>query len=300
MKPLLLLCLVFSAGANSQTAEPPMNGRYLPIQDAISSRSPDDSEKHPIVLDFRLHDNYLIVAKCSVGGEQNLLAIVDTGVTETVIDSKLAKRLSLPTTPDTATFGTRDARVQAVSIPDITFGSLHAASLAGIAADLSYLTHQLDIRPDVLLGMDLLRQGTFVIDYRRKQIVFGPLPVMKHTSPLLTSTRLLLVQGEVENQRLTLQIDTGFNGVLIYGGRLHLSEPRSLKSSSQALGASVSSQTVTLPHLRIGDWRGNQITAAMTDAAPKDLTEFDGLLGPTAIGVHRIGFDFQNLLFSWE
>lgn len=300
MKPLFLLCLAFSATANSQTAEPRMDGRRLPIRDTISSRSPDDSEKHPQVLDFRLHDNYLIVAKCSVGGKQNLIAIVDTGVTETVIDSKLVKRLSLPTTPDTATFGTRDTRVQAVSIPDITFGPLHTASLAGIAADLSYLTHQFGIRPDALLGMDLLRQGTFVIDYQRKQIVFGPVPAMKHSSPLLASTRLSLVQGTVENQRLTLQIDTGFNGVLIYGGRVHLSQPRSVNSSSQALGASVSSQVVTLSHLRIGDWRGNQITAAISDTAPKDLTEFDGLLGPTAIGVHRIGFDFQNLLFSWE
>jgi predicted aspartyl protease len=249
---------------------------------------------------FNLHDNYLIVVKCSVAGEHDLIGILDTGVSETLIDLKLARRLSLPTTPDSATFGTRNAAVEAVSIPDIVFGPLHAQTLSGIAADLSYLTRQFGIRPDILIGMDLLRRGTFVIDYRKKEITFGPLPHLAHSAPLVADPRLLLVQVTVENQTLRLQLDTGINGILIYGGRLHIVPSSSLNSNSNLVGRAVSSQFAVLPHLQFGDWRGTQIAASLTDEEPKGITSFDGLLGPASIGVRRIGFDFQNLLVEWE
>jgi predicted aspartyl protease len=270
MKRLLLLWLAFSISASGQK------------------------------IDFKLHSYYLIVAKCSVESERDLTAIVDTGVTETVIDLKLVKRLSLATRPDTATFGTRDARVQAVSISNISFGPLHADELAGIAADLSYLTHQFGVRPDLLIGMDLLRQATFLIDYRKKQIVFGPIPQMAHSAALLPDARLLLVEAAVDSQKLRLQIDTGINGIFIYGGRLHIVPLTSLNSHAGAIGATANSQLLILPHLQIGDWRGNQIAAAMTDDSPAGLTEFDGLLGPTGIGVHRVGVDWGNRIITWD
>lgn len=249
---------------------------------------------------FNLRDNYLIVVKCSVAGEHDLTGVLDTGVTETLIDLKLARRLSLPTTPDSATFGTRNATVQDVSIPDLALGPLHVETLAGIAADLSYLTRQFGIRPDILIGMDLLRHGTFVIDYRKKEIDFGPVPHLAHSVPLIPDPRLLLVEVAVDSQTLRLQLDTGINGILIYGGRLHIVPSRSLNASSNVLGGAANSQMAFLPHLQLGDWRGTQIAAAITDAGPKGITEFDGLFGPTSIGVHRIGFDFQNLVIEWE
>lgn len=253
------------------------------------------------IVEFKLQNDYLIVAKCSIADRHDLIAIVDTGVTETVIDSKLAKQLSLPTTRDTATIGTRDAPVMAVSIPNVVFGPIHVESLAGIATDLSYLTHQFSVRPDVLLGTDVLRQGTFLIDYRRKQIVFGPIPAMAHTTALLPDARLLLVETLVEGQKLRLQVDSGINGILIYGGRLRGSPIlRSLNARSENLVAGVRTQTISIPVIQIGNWRGHQINAAITDEAPDQLTEFDGLLGPTAFGAHRIGFDFENRIVAWE
>lgn len=270
MKPLILLVLAFSSVAKGQ------------------------------IVEFKLLNNYLIVAKCSVGNAQDLVAIVDTGVTETVIDLKLVRRLSLTTTPDSATFGIREASVRAVAIPDIVLGPLHAQGLSGIAADLSHLTQEFGIRPDVLIGLDLLRRGPFLIDYRKRQVLFGPLPQLAHSAHLLLNMRLLLVQTAVDKQTLTLQVDTGINSILIYNGKLHVQATRSFNSRSNMIGVSGAFQVVSLPRLQIGDWRGTQIAASLTDDAPRDVQEFDGLLGPTAIGVHRIGFDFEKLVVAWE
>src|SRR5438270_226534 len=140
-------------------------------------------------VEFKLHDGYLIVAKCSIGGLQDLTAIVDTGVTETAIDMRVVKRLGLSTASDTATVGIHNRQVRAVSIPEVVFGPLKAESLAGIAIDLSYLRHQLGVRADVLIGMDLLRQQSFLIDYKAKHITFGPVPHLSHSAPLISVDR---------------------------------------------------------------------------------------------------------------
>lgn len=251
-------------------------------------------------VDVKLHDNYLIVAQCSVGNQPNLVAVVDTGATETIIDLQLVKLLSLTTKPDSATFTTRDIGVQAVAIPEVVFGPIRVHELPGIAADLSSLTHQLGIRPSILIGMDLLRRSPFLIDYHKKQMVFGQLPEMRHSAALLADSRLLLVKTAIEQQVLTLQIDTGLNGILIYGDRLHAPVMRSVNAHSAAFGGTMPTDTASVARLQVGDWIGRQIPAAIAGEAPKNLHEFDGLLGPTAIGAHRVGFDFQNSRFTWD
>src|SRR5689334_10702265 len=86
-------------------------------------------------LDFKLHSNYLILTKCSIANSGDLVALIDTGASETAIDSKLAKRLRLPLGADTAIFGTGQAVVSAVSIPELTLGPVHVTELSGIAVD---------------------------------------------------------------------------------------------------------------------------------------------------------------------
>jgi len=249
---------------------------------------------------FKLHDGYLIVVKCSVGDLRDLTALVDTGVTETTLDARIAKRLGLTTRPDTATFGTHDAGVQAISIPHIAFGPLNAENLAGIAIDLSPLTHRLGIRPDALIGMDVLRQGRFVIDYRARTITFDNLPKLLHSGTLIAHTRFALVAAQAEGKSLRLQVDTGFNAILIYGNRLRLVAGGKMDAHSGTFGRDLNSRPGSVSQLNIGDWKGKQIIVYETDEEPLGQVEFDGLLGPAAIGIHRLAFDFEQGTMSWD
>lgn len=270
MKQTVLLGLVLSASALGQTVE------------------------------FKLHQGYLIVTKCSVGSLHDLVAVVDTGVTESVIDSRIAKILALPTSPDTATLGTHDSRAEAVLIPNLKFGPLYAESLAGIAIDLSYLTREFGIRPDILIGMDMLGRESFLIDYKAKKIVFGSPPLMAHSAPLRPGKRLLLVEAAAGKKVLRLQVDTGFNAILIYGGIIPAVPQPTPSARTNLAGRGTDSQLISLPQLQIGNWRGRQIAAAVTDDAPRDDPGFDGLFGPVSIGVHRITFDFEKSVMNWE
>jgi predicted aspartyl protease len=250
-------------------------------------------------LPFKLHDGYLIVTTCSVGGLHDLVALVDTGVTETTIDTKLVKRLSLSTQTDVATFGTQEGPVEAVSIPHVELGPLRAEVLAGMAMDLGSLTHRLGVRPDVIIGMDMLSRGRFAIDYRTKMIAFGELPAMAHSAAFRFWSGLALIEVSADNLPLRLQVDTGFNAILIYGNRLHSSTLVAFDAESGAFGRNINVRAGIAHQLAVGDWRGKQVTVFASDAEPRDAA-FDGLLGPSAIGIHRLAFDFEKLTFSWE
>ena len=249
-------------------------------------------------VDFKLRNNYLIVTKCSIADRQDLVAVIDTGATETAVDTKLAKRLRLPLRADTATFGTGDAAVSAVSIPDLTLGPVHVTELSGIAVDASLVERQLGVHADIIIGMDVLERSSLLIDYKAKTITFGDTPHLAHTSQLIEGKHLALVPVLVDNHKLVLQVDTGLNGILIYGARIPMAS-RSLNSTSNTLIGGASVQTASMD-LRIGDWEQRQATIAVTNDQPNDLPPFDGLLGPVAIGAHRLAFDWRKGTMSWE
>jgi len=248
-------------------------------------------------VDFKLHRGFLIVVKCSISNK-DLAAVIDTGVTETAIDIKLAKRLRLPTRFDQATFGTRQSQVSAVSIPELVVGPLRKTMIAGIAIDMSGFEHQLGIHADVIVGMDVLGQSSFLIDYESKKINFGMPPSLKYASPVATVNHLLLVAAEVEKTDLTFQLDTGFNAILVYGNRLPVSTPGSDSRSETILGGMT--VRLTAHSIKIGDWQGRQIAVAVTDEAPGGEKFFDGLLGPSALGARRFAFDKERHLVLWE
>jgi predicted aspartyl protease len=249
-------------------------------------------------VDFKLHSNYLILTKCSIADSRDLVALIDTGASETAIDAKLAKRLRLPLTADTATFGTDQAAVSAVSIPGLILGPVHVAELSGIVVDALRIERQLGVHADIIVGMDVLERSSLLIDYKARTITFGAAPHLVHTSPLIEGKHLALVPVFVDKRKLLLQLDTGLNGILLYGSRFQTAQ-RSLNSTSTTLIGGGSVQTVSMP-LRIGDWEQRQATIAITDDHPNEDPPFDGLMGPVAIGAHRLAFDWSKGTMSWE
>ena len=251
-------------------------------------------------VSFELHDDFLIVSKCTIGTLQNLVAVIDTGVTETTLDLRIAKRLSLSMRPEAASFGTRNVVVQAVSIPKIELGPLRSEHLSGIAGDLSPLTHSMGIRPDVLIGMDLLGMSKFLIDYKAKTITFGTVPSLPHSATLLPGRRFALLDATADGKMLRFQVDTGLNAVLIYGGKLCASAVLQSDSHEAALGLVLRAQLAEIREFQIGGWKTKGFPAYVTDEIPGGEPGFDGLLGPKALGVRRLAFDFERHILAWE
>lgn len=242
---------------------------------------------------FKLHDGYLIVAQCSVANRPNLTAVIDTGVSETVIDVNLARTLGLKLRSDTAVFVNKEAAVWAVAIPQVQLGPIKVDSLAGIAADLSALKPRFGIRPDLLIGMDLLHRSSFTIDYKSRLLTFGTVQALTHQARVVEDPRFLTLDATVSGQALRLQLDTGINGILLYAGRSKITRKPELVGA-HVMGISESSSVQAAEsEVRIGSWRSRGDSVSLVDGDPAS-GYFDGLLGAKILTSRRIAIDFDK------
>jgi predicted aspartyl protease len=278
-------------------------------------------------VSFQLKRGHLIAVKCSVGGIKNLIGIIDTGASETVVDISLVRRLSLATKAGQAIFITQQAKVWEVDIPGLTVGPITVDRLEGIATDLSSLTAELGIRPSVLIGMDLLHRSNFVIDYQSRRLVFGSAPPLAHSAPLVSLAsgparsssspwRFAIIESTIGGEEVRLQVDSGFDGLLLYrertaglvgdGSGAGLPPAPALarnESHIANLGQRLLVHNFDSRRVRIGDWqaplpRGQRLVEArppVTVPAP-----FDGLIGTALLSHRRVAFDFQSGMMYWE
>lgn len=275
------------------------------------------SERYPVaaadVIPFKLVRGHLIAVKCSLGGLTNLTAILDTGASETVVDMALVHRLSLAVAPDTATFIARQTKVWSVELPGLRLGPVTAARLQGIATDLSSLTAELGISPQVLIGMDFLHRSNFLIDYRSRRLVFAPaLPFeqLSHRAPLLTpdsdayknsDLRFAMIEASVAGKTFRLQIDSGFDGLLLYRDRVPF--PASLRNrNSQVanIGSTLMAESSEPTEVEIGGWSARDRRITVVESPPPAGPEFDGVIGTAFLSKGRVAFDFQNAAIYWD
>ncbi|HEY6274345.1 MAG TPA: retropepsin-like aspartic protease [Terriglobales bacterium] len=272
------------------------------------------------IVPFKLYRGHMIVVECSVGGLKSVTAIIDTGASETVLDMELVRKLSLAIQPDSATFITQQAKVWAVSIPGLRLGPIGVDRLEGIATDLSSLTADLGIRPQVLIGMDVLDRLSFVIDYHSRKLVFGQPPRLTHSAPLVSRNpglglsggsgfRMTLIDANVLGKRLRLQVDSGFAGLLLYGDRTPDLARENVADGSRVgrgeahianLGQSLRARSFAPPDVQIGDWHASHAQILLVDGPPPESADFDGLIGTAFLSQRRVAFDFQNARICWE
>jgi predicted aspartyl protease len=252
---------------------------------------------------FKLYRGYLIAVKCSVGDQQNLIAILDTGTTETILDFPTVNRLSLKTWADSATAVTKDTPVRGVSIPDFQLGPLRVRQLEGIAMDLTSIGRELGIRPDLVIGMDVLHRMSFVIDYKSQVITFGHAATMAHSAALAPGLRFALIDSNVLGKPQRLQVDTGFNGLLLFGQRpeeFAARPPGDTGARVAGVAQTTHARSVESPEVLVGNWRASHMMVTLLDRVPRDVTEFDGLFGPRLLGTRRVAFDFDHRMLYWD
>jgi len=247
---------------------------------------------------FRLEKGYLIVVKCSIGDLDGLTGIIDTGVSETVVDTSVVRKLGLQSRPDQATFLTREAEVSAVSIPSLRLGAIVTGPLAGIAMDLHSLTSESGIRSDVLIGMDVLGQANLLIDYERRELTLIPESPTRlfHVAPLGNDRRLPTVGIVLQGKLMNLQVDTGSPRVVLYfdGDKPPIRPGLRLASAGPVVLAS----TTKASEMKIGDQLVSASDVLIVRGTPP--AEFVGLLGPRAMHARRMALDFSHHTFSWE
>ncbi len=256
---------------------------------------------------FELYQGYLIVAHGSVGPYKNLNFLVDTGATSTVVDPRIAQKLHLQVTP--ASVVVLDGKVNGweAVIPDVEIGPVHKTGLRGIVEDLSFLEKALPVRIDAIIGLDVLAQSPFLIDYPSHTIHFGPPSRLQVSLPLQSDGNLATVEVQINHAPVRLLLDTGASALVLFESALaqtSLSMPVSaVKVDAVKRSDSIGDfdrRPISLRSLSLGGTDFGHESGYVTHNRRQPGLDFDGLINPVNLGITRLAIDVQQgtLTFS--
>jgi predicted aspartyl protease len=254
-------------------------------------------------IPFRTYRDYVVVVQGSLGGKLRRNLIIDTGTDPTVIDSRLAQELHMAGAVGRLAVHDQVVDAQQAVLPSVQIGTLRVESLPVLIRDLGFLQKDLGIRIDAVIGLDVLSLSNFSINYTTKRIVFGVTPVSGSSVPFQSAPPWLTVRMEVDGVSIHLLLDTAASGIILFQSRIRTRLPELIslgERMSSSMGGDFRLQRVILPRTKFGETDFGQESAFVVEDQEDESREFDGLLGPSALGLKQIAFDFQRRTFSWE
>lgn len=249
---------------------------------------------------FDLYGGYLIVAHGSAGPLKNLNFLVDTGTSVPIFDSRIAERLHLSggSSANIVIVGGRARGANAI-LPSLEFGPIRRYNLEIVTTDLSFFQRMLPVPIDAIVGLDVLGQQTFVIDYRAQVIRFGPGPELAFSVPLKLDGGLATFDAEIDHARVHLAFDTGVRSLVLFdpaiaagpGSKIgaRLETVRETHDVGKFLSQATRLQTVTL-----GDLQFRRRSAIFVANPKQSQLDFDGLMSPPALGISRVSVDLKG------
>lgn len=244
----------------------------------------------------------MIVAQGSVGPLRGLNFLLDTGTNTTVLNPKLARKLRLESTPTEVAVLSSMVRSERATAPSIQLGPIRSENVPVLVQDLSWVQDALPIQIDAIVGLDVLGQSKFLIDYASREISFGAAPAMRDSIPLQINNGFAFVDAVINRTTVHLLLDTASPALIIF------EESPQPASGVKGVAAQPSPK-------KIGDYehrRVRQISFSLGEVhfdhesafvAPNQRDaghDFDGLMSPVALGITRVAVDLnqKTLTFS--
>ncbi|HKW64828.1 MAG TPA: pepsin/retropepsin-like aspartic protease family protein [Candidatus Acidoferrum sp.] len=255
----------------------------------------------PAEIPFNLYGGFAIVVRGAIGSQENLNFLVDTGAVPSVVHQRLARKLNLSGPREDISVVTQSRSVERVALPQVRLGLVDLPSVSAVVLDLAPIEKRLGLRLDAIVGLDVLGGQDFTIDYRLRQILIGAATTSGEAIPfelgMEADAPYVVVRMEMDSQFVRLLLDTGADSITLFASRvqgrtLALQKPGSRKDVSA--GGEYAVESVQLSDVRLGEMKRGKRQATMVETAASALRDFDGMLGPTSLGITRLAFDFRN------
>jgi predicted aspartyl protease len=268
----------------------------LVVSAVLCGASP--SSAAPAEVPFTLFQQNLVVTKGSIGPLQGLNLLIDTGTIPSIIDARLAKKLGLQPTASRLTAFGQEVPIQAAVVDGIEIGGVRSGQIPAVVSDLSRVQ---GIRLDAIVGLDVLAQSNFSIDYRKQVITFAAVEGVR-SAPMKVVWPFVTVQITIADKPVCVLVDTGSPDLVLFRSRLPPAlEPLPWRGDKSVLSLSGPTRLVRIDLSRaaLGADVWETLVAWSLDRSPADYPpEIDGVLGVRALGCQRVGFDFARGAFE--
>lgn len=251
---------------------------------------------------FDLYQGYFMVVHGSVGRLKNLNFFVDTGTNAPVLDSRIAKKLKIhPEQPVNITILGGNVTGTWGNLPSLQLGPVEQSNLQVVTADLSFFVRSMPVHIDAIVGLDVLGQSPFVIDYSDRVIRFGSPPNLPFSVPLRRVAGLAVFDAIIDSEPVHLLFDTGASSLVLFTGTTP--EISNVKIAApvrpEAIG-NFESKEVRLRSLRLGPEEFRKKPALVTRNPEPSQLDFDGLASPTALGISRISINLEEGVLAFS
>jgi predicted aspartyl protease len=248
---------------------------------------------------FELGFDFLVIVDGRIGELDGLKFILDTGSSRTVIDENVARRLRLPRRPGKITNFDRDISIERTEISELQAGPIRAARANVIVANLKDYS-EFARGVDGIIGLDLLSRGKKLsIDYERQVVSFD---AASGADGGLAPSRSFVVPIAVQGVRMSLLVDTGLRGFLLYKDRLRKGLPnvRTQGVPRPAVIGRLHATEVNLPGVKIVGPETVATVFLIDTPENGDPSGIDGYVGPLSLHARRIELDFAGHRLRWQ
>src|SRR5579872_1120089 len=157
---------------------------------------------------IRLCQQYLIVAEGQIGNLEHQKFLIDTGTNPSMIDKSVATRLGLQGVPRRVALFNKNVVSEKATLPDLRFGPIHRLNMPVMVADFAQIGREMGTRIDAVIGLDVLGNTSFTVDYVKRRIIFGA-SVEAHTASFTAAHQFITVNLASGSRQLHLLLDTG-------------------------------------------------------------------------------------------
>jgi hypothetical protein len=252
---------------------------------------------------IQVYGGFLVVARGSVNNAENLRFLLDTGASNSAIDRRLAQRLGLHGQPAKVVDFDKTVALEWTEVQEMTFGPERICNVRVMIEDLGYF-RSTGVHVDGVIGLDLLRRESFLVDYARERVVFGPTATGGMPGvPMRADAKSITVEVELDMRPVWMVADTGTRGIVLYEDTLKdlLANYRvEGRSGAVSLGGPLESRIAIVPRLRLGGQNLEREVVLISAPGAKRLSGVSGYLGLAALDAKQVAFSFETNQLLWR
>jgi predicted aspartyl protease len=248
-------------------------------------------------IPFKLAHGFGIFVHGGIGPLTNLNFLVDTGAVPSVLNQRVASRIGVTGASGSfASLQHENVTAQYVTVDEVHFGSIRAMGLPMVVVDLAPFERLLETRIDAIIGLDMLARQNFSIDYKRHRITLGLSGATQHVMPVeiltLSEAPYWVLPINLGGHTFRVLLDTGADNLVLFAGHT--------RKSDLNLPKAITTRWAQPLPLTIGDMLLKRQSIVVIDEPSGTLQQIDGVLGPTALGITRIDFDWEHTCLRWD